>query len=464
MQNGDDETGNGQTSFFSELFSSPFACFGDLGFSFGKKKSKSGGSNGFHRDDEREEYEDDPYAGTGFGEFDSDEGYDFFNTVKYCKFPFNDNYSLGKLFADEKIGKIFDAAREFDKSIFNPHRNCSFEPVVDKDSISKKVGSFCENQKKLLNSKISFPFVRKLNAKNGDKLLMVGDLHGRVYSLIRILACWIKMEYMNKYLELADNVKVIFTGDLTDRWYFGVEVWEIVLDLIEKNPGKVFVTRGNHETKDLANEENGLFDELKEKYKKTFGLENSFQNLWSFLPSAIFLNLEDGSRIMFNHGGFPDRETFFNEAEKLEKFFEDEKKIFMKISKNFTFALLWNDYIPGEGIFVSKRGKKISDVGVDYVQKACEDLNIKNIFRAHAHNGSVVSFLYEYEQWRSVKIEEAMKLSAQFVYTIMGSTEGLNPIDKFGGVDGFCVLEVGKNYESSTITAYQYKIPLVTRR
>ena len=92
----------------------------------------------------------------------------------------------------------------------------------------------------------------------------------------------------------------------------------------------------------------------------------------------------------------------------------------MKISNKLAFALIWNDYCPGEAIIGSRRGIGIFDVGVDYVKKACEDFNVKNIFRGHGHNGSVVSYLYGYDTWRSVAVGKEINLSAsdQFVYTI----------------------------------------------
>ncbi|EAX92572.1 serine/threonine protein phosphatase, putative [Trichomonas vaginalis G3] len=76
---------------------------------------------------------------------------------------------------------------------------------------------------------------------NSD-IVIVGDLHGQVFDLIRVLdTCG-----------MPDKQKYLFLGDIVDRGEFSIETIIIVLLLKVIWPDQVLIIRGNHEFRSLC--------------------------------------------------------------------------------------------------------------------------------------------------------------------------------------------------------------------
>jgi hypothetical protein len=385
-----------------------------------------------------------------------------------------DRLKLGELFpGDLNIINTFNESRLYDVTHYAGYK-FSFKPVINKDYFLKNIEKFYSINKDPLSSiSATFlgnknPHIRKFHVKSGDIVLTVGDLHSKAYSFIRILARWRRMGYIDEKLKVKKNVKIIFLGDYADRWKFGVEIYDTIIRMAILNPENVILLKGNHESLFLAASKVGdrFLGEIEEKYGKEtrIKLAMPLNKFWSFLPSAALICFQCGSKIMLNHGGFPTYEKFIN---VLKAFLNNEEQTVIEIDSKHDFALLWNDYIAGKDIIASPRGRDIYEVGIDLVEELCKELGIKNIFRAHQHNNSVTSVLSGKGKWESIQIAKEINLSSSknFVYTIMGCTEGLvEGLGEFEGVYGFCELKVGKKYDDSTIMSYQYKLPAVSMR
>ena len=82
------------------------------------------------------------------------------------------------------------------------------------------------------------PNVRRVDLKPGQRLTVVGDLHGQLADLLHIFS-------QNGWPD--ENSLYVFNGDFVDRGPCGVEVvlalyaWQLCL------PDCVFLNRGNHE-------------------------------------------------------------------------------------------------------------------------------------------------------------------------------------------------------------------------
>jgi serine/threonine-protein phosphatase 5 len=121
-----------------------------------------------------------------------------------------------------------------------------------------------------------------------DKEITVcGDIHGQFFDLLNIFTINGNPSEDNPYL---------FNGDFIDRGSFSVEVvmtmlcWKIVY------PNHFFMSRGNHESKNL-NKLYGFEGEVKHKYDiKTYDL---FSELFCYLPISHCIN----KKIIVNHGG-----------------------------------------------------------------------------------------------------------------------------------------------------------------
>ena len=131
------------------------------------------------------------------------------------------------------------------------------------------------------------PNISEVKVRRGEKLTVVGDLHGQLGDLLHILdeSGW--PSATNKY---------IFNGDFVDRGVQGVEVVCVLLCLYAAMPQFVFLNRGNHEDHAICCVY-GFQRECKEKYDElTFGM---FVEVFRHLPLFAIVN----DAVFVVHGG-----------------------------------------------------------------------------------------------------------------------------------------------------------------
>ena len=127
------------------------------------------------------------------------------------------------------------------------------------------------------------------------KVVIVGDIHGQFYDLVAMLR---KL----KGRKPDPNQKILFLGDYVDRGNYGPEVAAYLFCLKLKYPNDIFLLRGNHESRDMAEAFNFrqqalmLYDEQAyEEYMETFDM----------LPLASVVN----GLYLSMHGGISHRLT-----------------------------------------------------------------------------------------------------------------------------------------------------------
>ena len=90
-------------------------------------------------------------------------------------------------------------------------------------------------------------FTAEPNLVRTDGVVTIcGDIHGQFYDLISMLRK-LKDKGHNK-----DNTKMLFLGDYVDRGNYGPEVSALLFCMKIKNPTKITMLRGNHESRDMA--------------------------------------------------------------------------------------------------------------------------------------------------------------------------------------------------------------------
>lgn len=136
-----------------------------------------------------------------------------------------------------------------------------------------------------------------------QQVVVVGDLHGQFFDLLRIFDRTGKVSESNPYL---------FNGDFVDRGAFSLETILLLFALKLRFPRAVLMNRGNHEAADL-NLRYGFAAEIRERYgaagKRLF---DAFAESFRWLPLAHVLNDE----VFVVHAGLPgpDPRLPFNDA------------------------------------------------------------------------------------------------------------------------------------------------------
>lgn len=139
------------------------------------------------------------------------------------------------------------------------------------------------------NIDLTSPFVRRIEVEIGDTIIMIGDLHGSIHSLLRNL---LRLKHMGMLSDswkiMQSSVSFLFLGDLVDRGSYGVEVWATVMRLYAANPDNIMVVRGNHEERGTWQAYTFL-QELNQKFPKHILALKMFTVFCERLPHAIYM-------------------------------------------------------------------------------------------------------------------------------------------------------------------------------
>ncbi|EAY08928.1 Ser/Thr protein phosphatase, putative [Trichomonas vaginalis G3] len=208
-----------------------------------------------------------------------------------------------------------------------------------------------------------FKMEQTLMYLEGDYTI-VGDLHGNLRDLLRILA------YAGNPLSSG----YIFLGDYVDRGEFSIEIITLLFSFKLAYPTKVFLLRGNHEFASL-NKDYGF----KKQCSKEYGdyVYDCFNEAFAYLPLAAILN----KHFFLVHGGLAPK------LEKVEQISQMKRPIFSMDLEgnegNVLTGMMWSD--PSEEI--SYFSDNIRGVGFYYGDQAVQDFlgrnNLKVIIRAH---------------------------------------------------------------------------------
>ena len=192
------------------------------------------------------------------------------------------------------------------------------------------------------------------------RLTVCGDTHGQFYDVINIFELNGLPHRSNPYL---------FNGDFVDRGSFSVEVILTFLLFKLSDPECIYLTRGNHETKNM-NKIYGFEGEVKHKYDdKIFQL---FLEVFEWLPLAAVV----GGTVFVTHGGIStDPTVTLDDIRKVKRGTEPPEHGLMS-------DLLWSDPQPFPGKSPSKRGVGFS-FGPDITKAFLERNNLNLLVRSH---------------------------------------------------------------------------------
>jgi hypothetical protein len=209
-----------------------------------------------------------------------------------------------------------------------------------------------------------------------ERLMVFGDIHGDL-RFIR----FIKKEFRNKDL-------MITLGDYADRGSDGVDVIETIDEMMNKNPGRVYPLKGNHEDYNSDGwPEFYPVDLQREVEAKRGKWGDYFKNKFSPFVEKLYVNLIIPNEMLFVHGGV---------SSKIKN-----KQDLIKPSKEIEKDILWSDPFEGNGETYNRRGFGVR-FGEDITENVCKIANVKRILRSHEpkkaqdkpfveHNGKIMT-------------------------------------------------------------------------
>lgn len=331
----------------------------------------------------------------------------FFEVHDHFKIPdINNKYNIKKY-----INKIKDIyLKNINDKFFNPPVNFENDLKSDDDKV------VIQNENKR-------GYILKLEIDDKKKVLIMGDLHGSIHTLLRNLY---RLQIIGKFKghsnwKIDDDLYLIFLGDLIDRGAYGYDIIAIALMLKDANPNKVFINRGNHEewsnlkkdfygisNKDIEREKESYsmpWYELKKPEKKIFtqgvynsdidknldALYNKLSAFFCYCPSAIIIKnkeKKDDKWIWLCHGGVPFISNNFFEKTKnrFNNFLNEKGKTHYYTDEDISHNIRWNDFhVTKDTEDKEKNGEKMNRIliGTDYLKKFTDGFNIKYVIRAH---------------------------------------------------------------------------------
>lgn len=213
---------------------------------------------------------------------------------------------------------------------------------------------YFETQSSLME--ISVP---ETSDKSEPCVTVCGDTHGQFYDVLNIFE-------MNGFPSAGNPY--LFNGDFVDRGSFSVEVILTFLLFKMSCPESIYLTRGNHETKNM-NRIYGFEGEVKAKYDDN--IFELFLEVFGHLPLAAVIE----NKVFVTHGGIPVEPVTLDEIRKIKRGCEPAESGLMS-------DLLWSDPQPFPGKSPSKRGVGFA-FGPDITEAFLIKNNLELLVRSH---------------------------------------------------------------------------------
>ncbi|EDK39669.2 hypothetical protein PGUG_03767 [Meyerozyma guilliermondii ATCC 6260] len=192
-------------------------------------------------------------------------------------------------------------------------------------------------------------------------ITVVGDIHGQYHDLLEIFQ-------IGGY---PPHTNYLFLGDYVDRGYYSVETISLLIALKLRYPSRVFLIRGNHESRTITTNY-GFYTEVLHKYQGSSDVWTYITDVFDYLPLGATI---DG-RVFATHGGLSPS------CQRLDQIRATDR--FKEIPHDGIMAdLVWSDPDPEILDFkLSPRGAGYL-FGADVMNKFCHDNGLSQLVRAH---------------------------------------------------------------------------------
>jgi len=186
-----------------------------------------------------------------------------------------------------------------------------------------------------------------------------GDIHGQWHDLMELF----------RIGGNAPDTNYLFMGDYVDRGYYSVETVTMLVCLKVRYPDRVFVLRGNHESRQIT-QVYGFYDECVRKYGSA-NVWKMFTDLFDYFPLTALVE----HSVFCLHGGLSPSIDTLDHVRQLDRVQEVPHEGPM-------CDLLWSDPDDRSGWGISPRG-----AGFTFGTDISQQFNVRNglglVSRAH---------------------------------------------------------------------------------
>lgn len=218
-------------------------------------------------------------------------------------------------------------------------------------------------------NKILIRFMEKLARQDNllvlsSPIVICGDVHGQLEDVIELF----KTAGINDVTQKLDK-QFIFMGDYVDRGYFSMNTLLLLVVLSLNNPGKVWLLRGNHESRQVS-QLYGFYNEIILHYGHN-GLFSLCNEVFDLLPLAAIID----SKVFCVHGGLSPRINILEQINELDRKVEIP-------SKGPMADLTWSDPSETKEWRQNSRGSGYT-FGKPHVDEFCLNNKLNLICRSH---------------------------------------------------------------------------------
>ena len=198
------------------------------------------------------------------------------------------------------------------------------------------------------------------------EILVIGDLHGDLTSLNRIVTGKTLEKRLN-----AGNLFLICLGDYIDRGPHQVQVLNILLKYMTSFPSQVILLRGNHEgPADIKISPHDFPHQLAHHYGHEWKtIYTSYRRIFDNLNTACIIP----GKTLLLHGGIPSKANSLNDL----AYAHDNHPQLSHLEE-----ILWNDPSTLPGINYSFRGYG-KQFGIDIANSFLDKLGVETLIRGH---------------------------------------------------------------------------------
>lgn len=227
---------------------------------------------------------------------------------------------------------------------------------------------FQESEIKQLLSFVTEIFITEPVVLNvSSNTVVIGDLHGHIFDLFRIL---------NYYRNFDEQLNFLFLGDLIDRGNFSLGTILYIFALKVCYPKRVWIIRGNHEFSQIFIS-NGFAEDLS---NYSVELIYEFSQTFSYIPFAAIID----NYALCVHGGI-------GPSVKSVKDIQQIKRPVSSFEQSIVTDLVWSDPSMTKNDFTpSVRGSGWL-FGTDVISNFLKESDLEILIRGHQCISSGVS-------------------------------------------------------------------------